>query len=159
MVISLLSLVCWGYLLVPAQGSVKRIHIFWTSLDGLRSPPEPVRSRPAVHCMVIEPFLGGGGSADDTWFMSNNFFVVTNELYEFFIIFEYSVFTVVALFILAMMDGCLAGKDLQHWCFSRMGSKTKLRGFSVASEPYRQSGRRRWAKLVPTFADRGVSRG
>ena len=28
-----------------------------------------------------------------------------------------------------------------------------------ASEPYRQSGRRRSAKLVPTFADRGVSRG
>ena len=28
-----------------------------------------------------------------------------------------------------------------------------------ASELYRQSGRRRSAKLVPTFADRGVSRG
>ena len=51
--------------------------------------------------------------------------------------------------------------------FSKDGCKTsnnspnlkKLRGLSPASELYRQSGRRRSAKLVPTFADRGVSRG
>ena len=39
---------------------------------------------------------------------------------------------------------------------------TQLKLNSVAlvrSELYRQSGRRRSAKLVPTFADRGVSRG
>ena len=41
----------------------------------------------------------------------------------------------------------------------RILKKTKLRGLKSARELYRQSGRRRSAKLVPTFADRGVSRG
>ena len=35
----------------------------------------------------------------------------------------------------------------------------KLRGLRGASELHRQSDRRRSAKLVPTLADRGVSRG
>ena len=37
--------------------------------------------------------------------------------------------------------------------------KKKTPWLQSASEPYRQSGRRRSAKLVPTLADRGVSRG
>jgi hypothetical protein len=41
-----------------------------------------------------------------------------------------------------------------HICRSK---KTKLRGLQSASELYRPSGRRLLAKLVPAFADRGVT--
>jgi hypothetical protein len=38
-------------------------------------------------------------------------------------------------------------------------TKTKLRGFGPQSELYRPSDRRLSGKLVPTLADRGLSRG